>query len=268
MRKDSHGDHSGQLVQPGFHLQRIADREVVHIENVIAVIGDEIFAPHRLPPQFDDLAGDERLGHRQHFDRQWKLAEHADQLRLVDDAHELASSSCQHLLPGQRSAAPLNEVQVLGGLVGAVDVYVQVADRVQGRYLEAVLLEPFGGRAGTRDYALHPVADGGKKVDQDVDCRSGPDAKYRTAVDVLQRSFRHTYFLCGLVHAIRAVRLADSLNQQRYAGTCFVRSRAYRIGGVCATMRVPKRNVPANAGTFTVSEEDLAVLSQSALITF
>jgi hypothetical protein len=32
--------------------------------------------------------------------------------------------------------------------------------------------------------------------------------------------------------------------------------RAYPIGTASATMRVAKRNVPARAGTFTVSEED------------
>ena len=43
--------------------------------------------------ELDELARDVAARHRDHLDRQRELAEHADQLRRVDDAHELSPTA-------------------------------------------------------------------------------------------------------------------------------------------------------------------------------
>ena len=59
MGKQAYRDDAGNLVDAGFHFQRVGDRKIVDIENVIAIVSDEIFAPDRLTPHFYHFPGNE-----------------------------------------------------------------------------------------------------------------------------------------------------------------------------------------------------------------
>ena len=93
-----------------------------------------------------------------------------DQLGIVDDAHEFARGAGEDLLPGQRAAAAFDQLQMLGGLVCAVDVDVDVADRIQCRHFEAVSSSSSVVALELETTASMPVAHGsGKQVDQEID---------------------------------------------------------------------------------------------------
>ena len=106
-----------------------------------------------------DLAADVAARHRDHLDRQRKLAEHRHQLRGVADADELARHRGDDLLARQRAAAALDHVQVLGHLVGAVDVDRRARHAVQIEHPDAVRLQPLGARFRARHRALDAALD-------------------------------------------------------------------------------------------------------------
>ena len=45
MRKNSHSKHTRYLIQTGFHFERIGDGQIMDVQYVIAVLGDEVFSP-------------------------------------------------------------------------------------------------------------------------------------------------------------------------------------------------------------------------------
>ncbi len=94
----------------------------MHIKNVIAVISDEALSPNRLTAQIEELTSDELLRHRQNLDRQWKRAQHADQLGVIHDADKAPRGACEYFLSRQRAATTLDQVQALGLFVGTVYV--------------------------------------------------------------------------------------------------------------------------------------------------
>ena len=103
----------------------------MNIKNVVAVVGHESLAPDRLRPQFEELASDEFLGHRQNFDWQREGSEHPYQLGVVDDADKSSGGARQDFFPRQCAAAALYELQTLVRFVGPIDVQVQIAGFIQ-----------------------------------------------------------------------------------------------------------------------------------------
>ena len=67
--KYANRNDTGNLVDTAFQLEWIADLEIMHIENVISVIGSEILAPNWLAAHFHQFSCNKSLCHRQYFDR-------------------------------------------------------------------------------------------------------------------------------------------------------------------------------------------------------
>src|ERR1700694_5160578 len=80
------GDDADDVVDLHFELRRIQDAHVLDVEDDVAVIGDEVRAKLRVSAELDQLVCDEAARHGDHLDRKRKVAQHADELRLVDDA--------------------------------------------------------------------------------------------------------------------------------------------------------------------------------------
>src|SRR5690606_24719295 len=158
-----------------FQPARIMDLQVVHIEDHVAVIRHHAVAVHRVAAELDDFPGDVAAGHGDDLHRQRELAEGGDQLAFIRNADEGAGDGGDDLLPGQGSAAALDQFQVPVGLVGTVHVVVQVGDIVQVIDRNPVLLEALGGGFGAGHGAIEKTLVAGQGVDETVGGRAGPD---------------------------------------------------------------------------------------------
>lgn len=54
--KDAAAHHAGDLVDGGFHLQRLEDVQIVHVQDQVAVVGGEALAQFRVAAQVHQLA--------------------------------------------------------------------------------------------------------------------------------------------------------------------------------------------------------------------
>ena len=94
----------------------------MHIQNHIAVVGNNAFTINRVAAELYDFACDIAARHRNHFNRERESAEERHELGFVRNAHEFLRGRRNNLLASQRSAAALDKLQVVVGLVCAVDV--------------------------------------------------------------------------------------------------------------------------------------------------
>ena len=90
------------------------DAQAMHVEDVIAVVGDHLLAPHRPAAQACELAAHVAARHRDDFDGQGERAQGIDQLALVGDADEAARGGGDDLLARERGAPTLDELRVDG----------------------------------------------------------------------------------------------------------------------------------------------------------
>ena len=97
----------------------------------VAVVRDHPLTPNRLTAELHELTRHVGARHRDHLDGQGVGAEDIDQLAVVDDADELSGGGGDHLLPGERRTAALDERTVPRRLIGPVDVQVEVALRIE-----------------------------------------------------------------------------------------------------------------------------------------
>ena len=124
--------------------------QVVDIEDVIAVVGDEVGAdvaqglasPDGSCAQLLQFACHLIAGHRDHFDGERKAAEGLDEFGIVGDADELRGGLGDDFLARQRTAAALDEVAQAGGLVGPIHVQAQRAGVVQIQHFDARGAQP------------------------------------------------------------------------------------------------------------------------------
>src|SRR6202521_72855 len=198
------GDDADDVVDLRFELDRIQDAHVLDVEDDVAVVGDEVRAQLRVTAELDQLVRGEAAGHGNHFDWQREVPEHADQLRLVDDAHELLRHRGDDLFPGQRAAAALDHRAVLGHLVGAVDVDGQHVDRGELEHGDAVTLQPLCGLDRACHRPLDAMLDLGQLVDEKVGRRAAAHADVGGVDDVLDRFAGDQMFLLVLGHFLRA----------------------------------------------------------------
>ena len=174
------------------------------IDDQVAVVGLVVLAQRGVRAALEHLAPDVAPRHGDHFERQWKFPQHRHELRGIDDAHELARHRGDDLLARERTATALDHLQVLGDLVGAIDVHRQLVDAVQIEDPDAVLSQPPGARFRSGHRAVDAALDAGKRVDEKVHRRAGADAN-DAFLRVLQRRLggaplefllRH-FFFCG-----------------------------------------------------------------------
>ena len=52
MREQAVADHAGDLVDSRFEVEGVGDLQAVHIENLVAIVGDGAIAQPRRTPEF------------------------------------------------------------------------------------------------------------------------------------------------------------------------------------------------------------------------
>ena len=124
------------------------------IEDLVAVVGHDPLALDRVSAEPHQLAGDVGARHRDHFDRQREAAEHVGTSLESSTMHTKRRDAAATIFSRVSArAAALDESQLRIGLVGAVDVQVEVADGVQIQDFDAVLLQARAWRLSELDTA-------------------------------------------------------------------------------------------------------------------
>ena len=178
------GDHADDGVDLLFQFHRAVDAQVVHVEDDIAVVGQHAFAVDRIAAELHQLAGDVAASHRDDLHRQRELAEDGYQLAGIGDADEGLGHRGDDLLAGQRGTAALDQLQALVAFVGAVDVELQLADRVQLVDRDAMFLQALGGGLRTGHCAVELGLVAGQGIDEEVGGGACADADDALAVEV------------------------------------------------------------------------------------
>src|SRR6185369_3280674 len=186
-REKSDGYDTDDRADLRFRFNGIQDRESVHVEDHVAVVGAESHPQRGLAAEQHELPRHVASRHRYHFDGQGKLAEDADELRLVGDADELSRDSRHDLFARQRAAATLDHGAPLGHFVGAVHVDGNVVHTVEILDVDAVPMQPLGRLDRARHGTLDPMLDLRELVDEEVGGRPGADAHHRIVGDVPER---------------------------------------------------------------------------------
>jgi len=65
--KQPRGDHTDNLIDRGLEGHRVADSQVMHVENVIAVVGDNLVTPHGAPTKPCELSANVIARHGNDF---------------------------------------------------------------------------------------------------------------------------------------------------------------------------------------------------------
>ena len=134
-----------------------------------------------------------------------KPAEHAHQLRVVDDADEAPRGAGDDLFPGERAAAALDEMPVPGDLIGAVHVDIQVPGPRQFGDRDAEAPEPGRGRLRTGRHRLQPRRVLSQGVDEEIHRAAGTHAQGHPAPNLLDRRHGRESFPVVRIHVVGAV---------------------------------------------------------------
>jgi hypothetical protein len=89
---------------------------------------------------------------------------------------------------------PLTRRSVCVGLVGAVDVHLERAGRIEIEHLDAGGRETFAGRVRRRHRPTQASTLRGQRVDEEIDRRTGADADYGVVLDELECGDRCGFF--------------------------------------------------------------------------
>ena len=127
------------MIDRGFEFSRLVDLEIVYIENHVAVIGDNAFAVNRVAAKFNQLSRDVTARHGNHFDRQRECAEIRHELAFIGNAYKLFGRCCNYFFARERSPAAFNQLQMIIGFIGAVDINTQHSGGVEIDYRNANL---------------------------------------------------------------------------------------------------------------------------------
>jgi hypothetical protein len=176
----------------------------MHVQDHVAVVGDDAVAPHGLSAERHQFARDVAARHRDHLDGQRERAQHRHLLGRIDDADELAAGRGDDLFARERRAAALDEAIARVALVGAVHVQRQRADGVEVEHVDAAFLEQLRALLGTRYRALDAVAFAAQRLDEPAHGGAGADADDVAVHDVTHRALGGEAFLffAGVGHVI------------------------------------------------------------------
>src|SRR5690606_19723817 len=123
---------------------RVAEIHIVDVDNDVTIVGNHAFAIDRVPAEFNELPGNVAAGHGNDFDRQRKRPELVHPFALVGNADEGLRHGGNNFLTGQGSASALDQLQMVVGLIGAVNVVSQVGNIVQVVYRYSVVAQAPG----------------------------------------------------------------------------------------------------------------------------
>ena len=199
--KDTHGNHTGDVIQFTFQRAGLHDLQTLDVENDVAVIGSEPLSQFRYTAVFYDFTRHITLCHRNHLDRQRKFPHDPDQFGFITDTDKLAAGRGDNLLAGQRATTALDQVQLFIGFVCAIDIDRQLTGLVQLHHRDAVTLQALGAgnRAGhgTVDLPL----DRCKRIDKEISGRTGTYTDDGAGLYIFDGRFGNLFFQCILVHS-------------------------------------------------------------------
>ncbi len=173
----------------------------MHIENLVAVVGDEALAVDRLTADLHQLAGNHAARHRNDFDRQREGAQPLDQLALIHHTDELLCRLSNDLFAGKRAAAAFDELQMAVGFVRTVDINRNIADFIEFEHRNAVFLQATAAGFGAGNGAFDTPLDAGQGIDEEVDRGAGAHADNGAGLDIFECGFGRQALLRILGHA-------------------------------------------------------------------
>src|SRR3569833_1237262 len=166
--EDAVGDDARDVVELGLELGGFHDLQITYIEDEIAVVGGVALTQHGLAAVLYEFARDVGARHGEHFDGQWKGAEDVHEFGFVGDADEFLGDRRHDLLARECAAAALDQMEVLGGLVGAVHIEGHVVVVVEIEHGYAVRHESLGRGIRARHLTVELVLDRRQRVDEKV----------------------------------------------------------------------------------------------------
>ena len=186
------------------------DREIVDVEDDVAVVRDHALAVDRVAAQLHQLAGHMAAGHGDDLDRQGKLPQGVHQLAFIRDADEPGRHRRHDLFPGEGRAAALDQLQGGIAFVRAVYIEIHLVDRVEIVDRDAVVFQPRGGGLGTGDRGVDQPLDARQGFDEQVCGRTRADTDHRVVFqqrpNVFQRRKRNRLFQLILAHRLSSMR--------------------------------------------------------------
>jgi hypothetical protein len=214
VRKHAHRDHAGPVVDLALERQRIGDLQAGHVQDVLAVVGDQrlaiLQAQGRLAAQRGKLARNALRRHRNHLHRQRERAQHRYPFRFVRNADKTPGLRRHDLFARQGRATALDHVTLGVDFVGAIDVHRQFAHLVGIEHRNAVAAQALSGGHGAGHSPRNLVLDGGQCVDELVDGGTGAHAHNLARHHVLQRGLADQGFEFVLGQGGSAVHLGQS----------------------------------------------------------
>ena len=114
-------------------------------------------------------------------------------------------------------------MQVFRGLVGPIDIEIELTGRTERGHLDTGRLEPAGRALGARDDGRELGGKRRQRVDQEINGATGADAERDTVLDVRQRCGCDEAFLVFLAHGdARENRPPRKESARNLAGTTLV----------------------------------------------
>src|SRR3569623_1130447 len=199
--EDAVGDDARDVVELGLELGGFHDLQIAHVEDEIAVVGGEALTQYGLAAELYEFARDVAARHGDHLDGQWKGAEHVHEFGFVGDADEFLGDRRHDLLARECAAAALDEMEILGGLVGAVHIEGHVVDVVEVEHGYAVLLETLGRGIRACHGTVDLVLNRRQRIEEKVGGGAAADADDGAGLFVLQRRIRRGLFEGVLGHS-------------------------------------------------------------------
>ena len=130
-------------------------------------------------------------------------AEEFDHVIFACHADEALACLRHDLLSGERRTPALDHGELLGDLVGAVDVDVAAVGVVQLAHRDLERAQALGARLRARHGGLDARPSGGQGIDEVIDRGTGADADHGVVLDVLQRGFGRRFLERIGVHGAR-----------------------------------------------------------------
>ncbi|MNF57154.1 hypothetical protein D3C84_386710 [compost metagenome] len=158
----------------------------MHVEDDVAVVGDNALAVNRVAAQFHQLPGHMAAGHGDNLHGQGEGAKHRHQLAAVGNADEGLGDGSDDFFARQGRATAFDQGQVLVAFVGTIDVELKLADGVQFVDRDPVALQARGGGLGAGDCAVEGTLVLGQGVDKAVGGRTGTHADNALVVELGQ----------------------------------------------------------------------------------
>src|SRR5690606_31372435 len=158
----------GNLVDLLFQLGGNRNVHIVDVQDDVAVVGNDPFPINRIAAQFHQLPGHMTAGHGDHFHGQRETSQHTYQLAFIRNTDKGFGHRRHDFFTGQGRTTALDELQALVGLVGTINVKLQLRHAVQVVYRNAVLLQALGGGFGTGDGTVEMGFQGSQGVNKHI----------------------------------------------------------------------------------------------------